>query len=314
MVMPPCGVTFTDSLSNQAFLLQKIYNGLVVAFEEPSMYLLHINDQGKIGLFQLHGNGTFTLDNLDEYQKLVKWNQQNMRAPLNLDLPCPPKSKIFFDSLPLVQVCKNAELMLHAKEGGFTLGGIDARDAAPRLIRLNFAWTRLRDSRERKTASGLVRHESNLLVPEPAWNGLNVTLKEESSEVRRISSLTITRPFIYIDISHLSNYKPGDQALIINSLAGAVNAPDLWQTRRNVGIEAMLCIGDGYIFVFSSPITGTFFAAYLAQLIEIMVANRDLPVDFHFRIGVHAGPVYTFWDPGRAGGWNYIGEVINGGS
>jgi class 3 adenylate cyclase len=48
-------------------------------------------------------------------------------------------------------------------------------------------------------------------------------------------------------------------------------------------------------------------------LVEVLVANRWLPVDFHFRMGIHCGPVYTFWDQGR-NGWNYIGEGINGGN
>jgi tetratricopeptide (TPR) repeat protein len=32
---------------------------------------------------------------------------------------------------------------------------------------------------------------------------------------------------------------------------------------------------------------GTYFAAYLAHLIELMVAKKKLSVDFHFRMGVH---------------------------
>src|SRR5262249_23940664 len=43
------------------------------------------------------------------------------------------------------------------------------------------------------------------------------------------------------------------------------------------------------------------------------VANEQLPVDFHFRAGVHVGEVYRFWDPGRRH-WNYIGSGINGGN
>lgn len=57
-----------------------------------------------------------------------------------------------------------------------------------------------------------------------------------------------------------------------------------------------MCIGDGYIFVFREAMEATYFAAYLAHLIEVMVANRQLPVNFHFRMGVHVGPVYTFWE------------------
>jgi hypothetical protein len=98
-------------------------------------------------------------------------------------------------------------------------------------------------------------------------------------------------------------------------------------------LEAMICIGDGYIFVLKEPKHAADFAADLANLIEVRVARRCEPVDFHFRIGVHFGPVYCFWDWGRGGpedanqamikrdtmernergDWNFIGEGINGG-
>jgi hypothetical protein len=55
-----------------------------------------------------------------------------------------------------------------------------------------------------------------------------------------------------------------------------------------------------------------FFATALAYLIELLAAKKLLPVSYHFRMSVHAGPVYGFWDPGR-NGWNYIGDGINGG-
>src|SRR5262249_23098152 len=61
------------------------------------------------------------------------------------------------------------------------------------------------------------------------------------------------------------------------------------------------------------PLDGTYFAAYLAELIETLIAHDKLPVEFHFRMGVHVGKVYCFWDPGRKG-WNFIGEGINGGN
>jgi hypothetical protein len=80
-------------------------------------------------------------------------------------------------------------------------------------------------------------------------------------------------------------------------------------------LRARLCIGDGYIFVLKSALHAALFASYLAQLIEAMVAARKAPVEFHFRIGVHVGLTYRFWDWGRGndGGWNYIGDGITGG-
>lgn len=109
---------------------------------------------------------------------------------------------------------------------------------------------------------------------------------------------------------------PGHQVLVINSIVQIVNNeyywgfPDSRETRDD--LEAMICIGDGYIFVLRDPLKAAFFAAYLAHLIEVLQANGVLLVEFHFRMGAHVGKTYSFWDPGREK-WNYIGEGINGG-
>ena len=78
-------------------------------------------------------------------------------------------------------------------------------------------------------------------------------------------------------------------------------------------IRDRLCIGDGYIFVFEDEVLATFFAARLAVMIEHHSAKNLLPIEFHFRMGIHAGPVYRFWDAGR-NRWNFIGDGINGGA
>jgi hypothetical protein len=155
--------------------------------------------------------------------------------------------------------------------------------------------------------------------------------------IRRLSTWPIDRCFAYIDVSDFSQQRPGQQALIINSIIKLVRDWRYW----NFGpaflawkdLEAMLCIGDGYIFVLKDAVHATYFAAHLAELLEVRVARRLEPVDFHFRMGVHIGPVYCFWDWGRGGrdhsprgedpgkqlerkelgDWNYIGDGINGG-
>jgi class 3 adenylate cyclase len=84
-------------------------------------------------------------------------------------------------------------------------------------------------------------------------------------------------------------------------------------TMESIGqAEAALCIGDGYIYVWNEAIGATRFAANLASEIERSVAAGKAP-DFHFRMGVHVGPVRWFRDPGRDG-WNYTGGGINGGN
>src|SRR5439155_21171504 len=88
--------------------------------------------------------------------------------------------------------------------------------------------------------------------------------------------------------------------------------PGMLISSARQGLEAQICIGDGYIYVFSEPDRAAYFAGCLAYLIELQVARERLPIDFHFRIGVHVGPVFCFWDPDRDK-WNYIGDGINGG-
>jgi class 3 adenylate cyclase len=121
---------------------------------------------------------------------------------------------------------------------------------------------------------------------------------------------------VYLDVSDYSKYPPGQQVLVINSIVRIVKEFDFWNMGCAIeayqAVDGMICIGDGYIFVIKDPVTAAYFAAHLAYLIEALVARRHLPVPFHFRMGAHRGPVYSFWDPGR-NNWNYIGEGINGG-
>jgi class 3 adenylate cyclase len=170
---------------------------------------------------------------------------------------------------------------------------------------------------EVEAVDGLVGTESSLWVPEPLDQLLAEELDDEASDLRRLSNWPIRRTFVFVDISDFSKYRPGQQALMVTALTGIVRRHDFWSggpfaERALEDLEAMLCVGDGYIFVFTDSAHATYFAANLASLIEMLVARALVPVEIHFRMGVHVGPVYCFWDPGRED-WNYIGEGINGG-
>jgi hypothetical protein len=128
-----------------------------------------------------------------------------------------------------------------------------------------------------------------------------------------------------LDVSDFSKFKSQDQLLIINSIVNIVRDLKLWHLRQEIqdtranaiwvsrtDLEASLCIGDGYIYVFSNEYFATRFACHLAALIDIAVARGVVPVEFHFRMGVGSGEVRCFYDPGRRD-WNYIGEGINTG-
>jgi class 3 adenylate cyclase len=144
-------------------------------------------------------------------------------------------------------------------------------------------------------------------------------LRQPNSDIRCLSSWPVEKTFVYVDISGFSQHLVGHQVVIINSLLDIVNDDRWWPTDTlakhvRADREASLCIGDGYIFVFGRAEYGTHFAACLAYLIENLVARKWL-TEFHFRIGVHTGPVYRFWDQSGAtnGRWNYIGRGITDG-
>ena len=166
---------------------------------------------------------------------------------------------------------------------------------------------------------GIMAEPSPIWVRQELLRDLNEEMKNDMSKVRRVSSWPIERSFVYFDVSDFSKEKATKEVFIINSLIRAATTDRYWpggfvaQAKKDV--EASLCIGDGYIFVFRQVWCAVFFAGYLANLLENLIAKERLPVEFHFRIGVHVGPVYCFWDAGRGkgGDWNYIGDGINGG-
>jgi class 3 adenylate cyclase len=165
-------------------------------------------------------------------------------------------------------------------------------------------------------AGGINQRRSMTFVTPQLLAALQRDLQREDDPIRRLSSWAILRCFVYIDVSDFSGYLPGQEALIINALAGIVGDQQFWTSPLVAdawnAVEASMCIGDGFIFVLKDPLLATCFGAYLAQLIEELVARKLTPVEFHFRMGIHHGPVYCFWDRGRKD-WNYIGDGINGG-
>jgi hypothetical protein len=176
-----------------------------------------------------------------------------------------------------------------------------------------------------KELSGLRSQPSATYIEQGLFDVINAQISDEDQAIRKLSSWPVERTFVYLDVSDFSRQKSGHQGLIITAIIGLVKQNAWWRTSAirgvnrkstnpgiDTGWEAMLCIGDGYIFAFGDPLSATYFAAYLAQLIESVVAKRII-IDFHFRMGVHIGSVFRFWDPGREG-WNYVGDGINGGN
>jgi class 3 adenylate cyclase len=141
---------------------------------------------------------------------------------------------------------------------------------------------------------------------------VNKDLLDDTTELRRLSSWPIRRTFLYMDISDFSQSAPALQLLVLNKL--------LRLSKSRLGnleegdVEAQLCIGDGYIFVFTNAAKAVLFAAKLAHSIETANAQGNRSLRLHFRMGLHFGEVFCFLDPGRGRDeWNYVGSGINGG-
>ncbi|HXY34250.1 MAG TPA: hypothetical protein VEI07_08485 [Planctomycetaceae bacterium] len=226
------------------------------------------------------------------------------------------KSHYFADKNRLVDFCKERGVMLAAafwpsqakllSTSAVTIGRVEFCGL--------FACQMARGQSIHPVADGIVGGvEPIVMVTKRLLHIFEEEMRDDRSDVRKICSWPIERCFVYLDVSDFSKFAPGQQALVISSIIRIVDQAPYWTADIRRCFEAMLCIGDGYIFVIQDAIQATRFAANLAHVIETVVARGEMPVDFHFRMGVHSGPVYTFWDVGR-NGWNYAGSGINGGN
>jgi hypothetical protein len=188
------------------------------------MYALHTNDVGEItALDRLVPPDTdwgsavrVPLDENDAHQAFRAANPS-----LNLT-KLPSGALVCLGVEPLVAWCKHAGIMLYAEfdEGRgarrFKTDGI--HDAGVRLNCLCRARAFDPSSGGPEPASGIIGRESYIWVTDRVLNDLNAVLPDETQEIRRISSWPIERTFVYVDVSDFSQSKPGQQALIINSL------------------------------------------------------------------------------------------------
>jgi len=168
---------------------------------------------------------------------------------------------------------------------------------------------------EESDSLGIGPAPTSLLVSNETLIELLAEIQDENSEVRRLSTAPVERAFVYLDVSDFSKMSPGREVLVIQAINDTIDSLTFQGLFARHGVdfpdelEARLCIGDGYIYVFTKAISAAWFAAVLATLLQFQVANKQV-AEFHFRMGAHFGPVLCFWDPGRDG-WNYLGDGIN---
>lgn len=282
------------------------------------------------GPFEIRKDGRFIKAGADdqEFMDFLTWHSaQGVSLPSVLKVK--PNTHYFADLDRLVNHLKSTAQFIHVDRFG---GSGDARRISEgtewhvnghyHFQNMITAGTVKLDSElddsphGRRAKSGFVGVQSNIYLTRPLVAKIHETLPDDRSEIRRVSSWPITRCFIYLDVSDFSTMPAGHQALVINSIVKIKETDSLWRVpalhQSRDDVEAMICIGDGYIFVVRDPCKAATFGAYFAHLIELLRAKGALPVDFHFRMGAHVGKVFTFWDPGR-NDWNYIGDGINGG-
>jgi hypothetical protein len=244
--------------------------------------------------------------------------------------------KVFFaDRADLIDHLKKSSLMLHVilSDGLLNLGhmpagpiNLPAKGGGTPIsfYPLNIAVASAEPERDQD--EGVRPQEARIYVTPTLHDVMHGELRQdEDSDIRRLSSWPVERAFVYVDVSGFSKHPLKQQVLIINSLVNLTNGSDYWPRATAAFMareqrEASLCIGDGYIFVFRNAPSGAYFAAYfaayLAQLIETLIAKGKL-LEFHFRISVHVGPVFRFWDRwgerAEHGRWNYVGRGITEG-
>jgi len=286
------------------------------------MYVLRTGPEGRV-TGALHGERWIYPTDASAWDDVDKW-AADLDPPLCLADALPQCVYLFLDRGTLVDFCKRFGIMLHATGDELTRGVSVSLGNRP-WISLMRAVAILPEDETPRNTSGITSDLSPLCVPESLFKTLSDAFKrsDDKDPVWCISSKPVNRAFVYLDVSAFSKYAPGQEALIINTLVRLVNEPRYWNSSVVGAVlqtkEAALCIGDGYIYAFTDALDAAVFAGWLAELIQQLVAWRrrlgpvGLPVAFHFRMGVHYGPVYRFWDPGREN-WNYIGEGINGGN
>ena len=283
------------------------------------MYLLYTDDIGRIGQLRKSGEPVTIDDSSGEIKNFIAWAKTEFPEFNEHDLP--PNVVIPFDRQTAFEIIKDARSRIAVvpskiSEGSY-IGRFYQGTTDERLDRNERDWLRALywisdkdqapDLNVLSSCSGVCCSE--IRIPKKLFEELQDELKGEPSCFRKLSDWPITRAFVYLDISDFSQVDALHQAVVIDSLISLIqedhhwaNCPEDWRA----GCESKLCIGDGYIFVFDDAVSATWFAAHLADLIEYFVAHDALPVKFHFRMGVHVGEVYCFWDFGRDD-WNYIG-------
>lgn len=154
----------------------------------------------------------------------------------------------------------------------------------------------------------------DIYVSKPLFASLQKDMKEDDqSDVFRLSQAKLVRTFVYFDISAFSSMSAKNQYYAMTFVTKCLDHFET--TYQGYKYETRLCIGDGYILVFKRPTDACVFASILGVVMDRGEPKRRIGLEINFRIGIHMGKVRCYWDKrlGTKGGWNYVGDAINGG-
>lgn len=262
-----------------------------------------------------------------EYCRFIEWVRSQPHNTARSFGPSPDSCKFY---------CTLEEVLSHCKDKSTLLVAF-GKDRHAYTDSITFVHATNASVRGSKTGTrDIVFHGLSTITSNPsrgsANNGLNILqtttpslyiseslhellvreLSREGSEIQCASTQVVDRSFVYLDVSDFSQHTAPEQLAIITFLTRlGTNWPGNNESSSFFSaFESSICIGDGYIYVFREAKDAAMCAACMASLIERMIADGAL-IDFHFRIGVHTGEVYRFWDGSR---WNYVGKGVTGGS
>jgi len=285
-------------------------------------YSLHRNEEGGLDLILREADQALILQDEanGDYQAFKQWANQQQPAVDFRKYIFPERHKLLRTRQEFIDHCKQAGHRLFAIRNNLfskctimKAGDVADNYGLGPMVRLTEPSVpepgTLGDT---PFTDGVAPIPSRVWVTEALDNELAVELsRDDEGDVRKLSTIPIDRTFVYIDVSDYSKFAPGQQVLVVNSLISILSWKPYWNVPE--WPEARMCIGDGFIFAFKNPYHATLFACKFARMIDVSVAKKFVPVEFHFRMGIHVEPVYFFWDEGRKD-WNYIGRGINGGN
>jgi hypothetical protein len=285
-------------------------------------YTLMRSEEGRLDLILRECDQTPILqdENKPDYQAFKQWANQQEKPVDVRKYVFPPGHNLIKTRDAFVEHCKKHGFRLFAirnnlfsKYTVIRAGEVSDNYGLGRMVRLAEPSVPAPGiSGDTLFMDGVSPKPSNVWVSEALDIELaNELSRDDHGDIRKLSTIPLERTFVYIDVSDYSKLEPGQQVLVVNSIINILGWTPYWDVPECP--EARMCIGDGFIFVFKNPYHATLFACNLARLIDVSVAKQYVPIELHFRMGIHVEPVYFFWDEGRSG-WNYIGRGINGGN